>query len=477
MEGLIVYRDVIEKAKQHKYLRKEIDVNGGILYIYKELSKENKKEDINLKKIKDYANEVIKGRLRIIGFSKGETKGCISGGRRNVEAAILITTIKGSDEDGLGINKEREKALKEYAIKTGCWFDDFDKKYNDENFVGNGSEAKVFEYDKDYVIKRVDYGMVHRDSIVDFFHRIAIHNLLFNSVKYELLGFTKGGVGYSALNVILKQKTVKNITIASEREIKDYMISAKFSHISEDSYKDKFYRIDDLNTTNVLKNGKSGSLYFIDPMISIIEENSNIRKALDDKLTIYQDNIEKAKHYENVSVHRDGKLIVQRRLVGTDEDLLKQKENIKSKYGYEVSFINKKPKGYLGKHYFDTKIIEIYTKDRTKEQLVNALNHEVGHIIDYKRRGIAPDPMGDSLIGYDGKLRPASDSDIYFRYSHLKSEADAIRKEFPRTDAVSTTQKEIWADVYKLYITEAERLKDIAPFMYKIMDTYLNESK
>lgn len=146
---------------------------------------------------------------------------------------------------------------------------------------------------------------------------------------------------------------------------------------------------------------------------------------------------------------------------------------VKDKFGYTVIFLNKKPKGYYGKHFYHNKTIEIYTKERTLEQIQSTLDHEIGHIVDYKRRGIVPDPMGDSVMGWDGKLRPAADHDIYFRNDILKKEAELIRKEFPTNHTLSTTQKEIWADAYRIYLREPEKLKRISPNIFKQLDDYL----
>ena len=135
--------------------------------------------------------------------------------------------------------------------------------------------------------------------------------------------------------------------------------------------------------------------------------------------------------------------------------------------GYEVKLINRKPTKFYGKHFPDKKTIEIYKKGRTEKEIHDSLNHEIGHILDYKRRGIVADPMGDSIIGHDEKLRPMQDTDIYFRYGALKNEAENIRKEIPRGDSAATTQKEIYADAYKLYKNNPERLKEIAPGIFE----------
>ncbi len=63
-------------------------------------------------------------------------------------------------------------------------------------------------------------------------------------------------------------------------------------------------------------------------------------------------------------------------------------------------------------------------------------------------------------------VTPMADHHVYFRFPNWKAEAEKIRQEFPRQDSVSTTQKEIWADAYKLYRLEPEKLKSIAPLIF-----------
>ena len=143
--------------------------------------------------------------------------------------------------------------------------------------------------------------------------------------------------------------------------------------------------------------------------------------------------------------------------------------------GYEIKYINKAPKNYLGKHFPDSKTIEIFTKGRTTQQIQSTLEHELGHVVDYARRGIVASPFGDSVLGYDNKLRAAIDSDIYFRDFRLK-EAEAIRAEFPRA-VRNLTQKEIYADAYRLYINDPEKLKAIAPRIYGEIDGFVAKNQ
>jgi hypothetical protein len=147
------------------------------------------------------------------------------------------------------------------------------------------------------------------------------------------------------------------------------------------------------------------------------------------------------------------------------------------KYGADVEFVNRKPTKKEGVHgkYRDGKIV-VFTKGtdgkpRSQADIEKTLTHEIGHAFDYKRRGIVADPMGDSIRGWDGKLRPSRDSDIYFRDNRLQ-EAQYIRQLAPRTDSAATTQKEVYADAYRLYRTQPKDLEQAAPRIYKELDDY-----
>lgn len=157
-------------------------------------------------------------------------------------------------------------------------------------------------------------------------------------------------------------------------------------------------------------------------------------------------------------------------------DIKQQADNL----GIKLNIIDRKPtKAEMVAGKYRNGEIAIYTKKldgtpKTPEQIMSTFNHEVGHHIDYQRRGIVADPMGDSIRGFDGKLRPATDSDIYVRdMTRHGAELKAIRAELPRTDGAANTQKEIFADAYRLYKENPTRLKEIAPNVSSDLEKYL----
>lgn len=151
--------------------------------------------------------------------------------------------------------------------------------------------------------------------------------------------------------------------------------------------------------------------------------------------------------------------------------------------GIKVNLIDKKPsrKDMMQGKYKQGEIV-VFTKDingksKDPQDILNTLYHEMGHDVDYKRRGIIADPMGDSIRDFDGTFRAYSDGDTYFRSEYLKKEADAIRKIIPRKDSNATTQKEVFADAFRLFKTSPDELKQSAPNIYKMLDDYLKTDK
>ena len=150
------------------------------------------------------------------------------------------------------------------------------------------------------------------------------------------------------------------------------------------------------------------------------------------------------------------------------------------KYGGKIKYIDRKPtksERMQGKHRGGE--IIVFTKKidgsvRSPEEIERTTLHEIGHAFDETRRGIVADPMGDSIRGVDGKLKPMSDTDIYFRFEPKMQEAKNIRNIIK---VGGGSQKEIYADAYKLFKTNPEQLEKIAPTISKEISDFYNQAK
>lgn len=223
----------------------------------------NKKEVSKYQKIKDYAEQVIRGEKYIKRLSPEEEQGRIRGGRANVEATLLI----GTDERASDGSKEayerrpiQEAILEDYAKKNNFWIERL-PEFNSKNFIDSGAEARVYKYGNNNVVK-INNLSQHEEPI-EFLDRVAIHNFIFPDTKYEVLGFMKNEDGDFC--VVVKQPFITGNGGVSRDEVVKEMKEMGFKHEGGNSYMSNDYLIDDLHKGNVLQT-KYG-LAFIDPII------------------------------------------------------------------------------------------------------------------------------------------------------------------------------------------------------------------
>ena len=120
------------------------------------------------------------GRKSIQRLSPEEESGRIEGGKRNVEASIIIgtsgrTNEKNESKSGIGTAKsnsqEQEQTLKDYARNVGIWLNyNIIAKKSFKQFP-SGAESKVFLYkdenNEGYIIKVTDYKIMEEKKKFD----------------------------------------------------------------------------------------------------------------------------------------------------------------------------------------------------------------------------------------------------------------------------------------------------------------------
>ena len=92
----------------------------------------NENGSINYEHVKDAAGRIAKGELEIRRLDKGSEQGRIAGGKRNVEASIILAADeRASEEAGSRTHpvERQERTLEAYAKREGIWF-------NIKDFVG-----------------------------------------------------------------------------------------------------------------------------------------------------------------------------------------------------------------------------------------------------------------------------------------------------------------------------------------------------
>jgi 8-oxo-dGTP pyrophosphatase MutT (NUDIX family) len=255
----------IEKSlKNHKYIDKKIDSKGKIVYIYKKV---DNKDSNNTVKIKDYARRIEEGIESLKRLSSAEEQGRLLGGRRNVEAAILLGTNAGaSDQDKEPSERKivQEKLLEEYARKEGFWIEDL-PQIDPKNFIDAGIEAKVYRYDTNNVIK-VNSILTQHEEPFEFLDRIALHNTIFPETRYELIGFINNDMG--EFSAVVKQPFIGATKGADRETVSKDMKLRGFEDMGGDMYINNDYMVEDLHKGNVLIS-ESGTLFYIDPIVRL----------------------------------------------------------------------------------------------------------------------------------------------------------------------------------------------------------------
>ncbi len=200
---------------------------------------------------------------------RGETKG----GRRNVEASLILSTdarinkkVYGSLSQKQRIDRQ-EQLIEEWAKKSGAWIDY--KEATKRKLIEKGIEASVFESDRKGFVSKVIYPGASSADLLRFFNdKISLNNYLFPETYYEVKGFTrkKGG----ALMVIVEQPFIKS----SGRTIEDPIIFEQYKKYLKDSgftfdgdnvmtiWNDN-YIVTDLQNHNVIVSPE-GKFFFID---------------------------------------------------------------------------------------------------------------------------------------------------------------------------------------------------------------------
>jgi hypothetical protein len=229
-------------------------------------------KDIDYGSIKKAAEEIINGSRQIYRLIPKAEKGRIEGGRRNVEATILLGTEERTDLSDTSEFQAviQEQTLEDYARQESIWFEHEHIKNKWKRIDNkNGAEAEIYE-DEDSSFVRKVFHYINSDTPLEFLdNRIALHNALFPDTKYELIGFTKTIKGFA---FIIKQPFIKGRETNKEDNLVEFMKHAGFITNGYNRYYNNVIEIEDLHEANVLK-GEDGNFYFIDTIPSLREKS------------------------------------------------------------------------------------------------------------------------------------------------------------------------------------------------------------
>ena len=174
-------------------------------------------------------------------------------------------TTGGTSEKPELISKKGEvENLIIFANQNQCWYPYIDE----EKYIGEGSEQKVFlNDDGESVIKIND--TIFYETWKDYFVNLLIHNFLFPTTAYELLGFyQKLGILYA----VVKQPFIESTELTDLTKLRLFLENNGFEHKKNNDYFNAYLGIilEDLHDENVLTN--QSVFFFIDTVIYLIPE-------------------------------------------------------------------------------------------------------------------------------------------------------------------------------------------------------------
>lgn len=174
---------------------------------------------------------------------------------RQAEGKIQEQIIESwAKKEGLWLNDYTDKNAKPYASLEKVLSSEYEESYG-------GSEALIYQ-DKEHqeVVKAIS--LLHNDDNVQMaLDRIVLHNTIFPSTSYTIIGFGRDSLGH--FRIIAKQKFIQGeSTEASEINgfVKNFGLEEKDGWFYTQN---EMFRITDLSPLNVLKD-ENGELQVID---------------------------------------------------------------------------------------------------------------------------------------------------------------------------------------------------------------------
>jgi len=223
------------------------------------------------------AGRIIGGTAKITRLDPEEERGRIAGGRRNVEATLVLGTTFAAHQ----------------GKQSGSCFN-----LNDLSALQKGELKQYAEY-VEQEGEKLWYSGVDFEFLDD---RISLYNYLFPETSYELVGFTDNPFDDNFISFIVRQKEIEGATLLRQlktvarylretrKEVENKLQEAIIRHLKEkfdanpaytsNTYSNSNYIIRDLHFENVMAVGNvltnpQEHLYIIDANVSLNTDKIN----------------------------------------------------------------------------------------------------------------------------------------------------------------------------------------------------------
>lgn len=154
------------------------------------------------------------------------------------------------------LKSEEEKCLINFITENSLFYS---APIEEKNYIAEGAEQKVYFLNNEYIIKLND--SIFYEYWLDYFNSLLVHNYLFKTPEYELLGFK---IINGKLHSVVKQKFIKTNEITDTELVKAFLEFNNFINTRNNDYFNESLGIifEDLHDENVLL--KDNTLFFID---------------------------------------------------------------------------------------------------------------------------------------------------------------------------------------------------------------------
>jgi hypothetical protein len=168
------------------------------------------------------------------------------------------------------LKEEQDQFLRTFTRKNGLWLSDLP---NAATYLTRGGESKVYLESNGLNVIKVNNGLYYA-TWLEYFTSLVIHNLLFPSTAYTLLGFVEDpsvSAGENSLSVVIKQPFIEgnqaNLNhIAELLNFNGFFVSKR-----QDYFNPEFsIALEDMHDENVIES--QGMLFFIDTVFYLMDE-------------------------------------------------------------------------------------------------------------------------------------------------------------------------------------------------------------
>lgn len=229
-----------------------------------------------LEKLEKYVEQFNNRKLLFKRFSPQEQHGCSEGGFAHEVATLLAgaevaasENVEGSFKDfkrELQLAKKQIKAIKEWSLKSGVWFNDIENQLSKNlgDYFAQGGEADVYD-NGTTVIKSI--GLDYFIQPIYALDRITLHNTYFPETTLKVIGF--GEDSHNNFKIIVEQSYIQGLPV-SQNEIEEYLLNLGFQlhDLRNWTYYTPEIYLSDMHDENIIKSS-SGTFFILDCDIRI----------------------------------------------------------------------------------------------------------------------------------------------------------------------------------------------------------------